>query len=80
MDETPWPVKGLKEWLWVIAHPQDQPNIHVDETPWPVKGLKEWLWVIAHPQFCLFQAADTRSRAELEAILGTEYTGVHRAR
>lgn len=55
---------------------QEQPNIHVDETPWPVKGLKEWLWVIAHPQFCLFQAADTRSRAELEAILGTEYTGV----
>ena len=42
----------------------------------PVKGLKEWLWVIAHPQFCLFQAADTRSRAELETQLGTEYGGV----
>lgn len=21
-DETPWGVKGIKEWLWVIAHPQ----------------------------------------------------------
>ena len=41
-----------------------------------MKGLKEWLWVIAHPQFCLFHAADTRSRAELEAQLGTEYSGV----
>lgn len=22
VDETPWSVLGLKEWLWVIAHPQ----------------------------------------------------------
>lgn len=21
IDETPWSVKGLKEWLWVFAHP-----------------------------------------------------------
>ncbi|MEW5856382.1 MAG: IS66 family transposase [Cyanobacteriota bacterium] len=55
---------------------QTQPNVHVDETPWSVKGLKEWLWVIANSDFCLFQAADTRSRAELEGILGTEYQGV----
>lgn len=61
----------LRDWVQ-----QEQPNIHVDETPWPVKGLKEWLWVIANPHFCLFTAADTRSRAELEAILGTEYQGV----
>ena len=39
-------------------------------------GIKEWLWVIAHPQFCLFRAADTRSRVELEQLLGTEYRGV----
>ncbi|BAY49400.1 transposase IS66 [Scytonema sp. HK-05] len=48
----------------------------MDETPWSVKGIKEWLWVIANSNFCVFQAADTRSRAELEAILGTEYKGV----
>lgn len=64
-------VSQLSSWVQ-----QEQPNIHVDETPWSVKGLKEWLWVIAHPQFCLFHAADTRSRAELEAQLGTEYSGV----
>ena len=52
-------ISELSSWVQ-----QEQPNIHVDETPWPVKGLKEWLWVIAHPQFCLFHAADTRSRAE----------------
>ena len=55
---------------------QTQPNIHVDETPWSVKGVKEWLWVVANSDFCLFTAADTRSRAELETILGTEYAGV----
>jgi hypothetical protein len=41
-----------------------------------VKGVKEWLWVIANSNFCLFHAADTRSRAELEHLLGTEYRGV----
>ncbi len=55
---------------------QEQPNVHVDETPWSVKRLKQWLWVIAHPLFCLFEAADTRSRAELETQLGVEYGGV----
>jgi len=61
----------LSDWVQ-----QQHALVHVDETPWPVKGLKEWLWVIAHPQFCLFHAADTRSRAELETLLGTEYGGV----
>lgn len=65
------PVEQLAAWV-----KNSQPNVHVDETPWPVKGIKEWLWVIANPQFCLFRAADTRSRVELEQILGTEYRGV----
>ena len=64
-------ISELSNWL-----KQTQPNVHVDEIPWPVKGLKEWLWVIANSNFCLFQAADTLSRAELEAILGNEYRGV----
>jgi transposase len=54
----------------------EQPNIHVDETPWSVKGVKEWLWVVANKTFCLFHAADTRSRVELEQMLGSEYGGV----
>ncbi len=63
-------VSELSSWL-----KQTQPNIHVDETPWSVKGIKEWLWVVANSDFCLFTAADTRSRAELETILGAKYTG-----
>lgn len=54
---------------------QTQPDIHVDETPWIVKGVKEWLWVFGNQEFCLFRAADTRSRAELEAQLGKSYGG-----
>ena len=65
------PIEELEDWVKT-----EQPNVHVDETPWTVKGVKEWLWVVAHKDFCLFHAADTRSRAELESLLGSEYHGV----
>ncbi len=64
-------VEQLAQWVKV-----EQPPIHVDETPWPVIGVKEWLWVFTNQYFCLFRAADTRGRAELEAQLGSEYGGV----
>jgi transposase len=38
--------------------------------------VKEWLWIFANTDFALFHAADTRSRAELESILGSNYNGV----
>lgn len=63
-------VQQLDDWI-----KETQPDIHVDETPWTVKGVKEWLWVFANQKFCLFRAADTRSRAELEAQLGKSYRG-----
>lgn len=59
-------------WEWAKM----QPNVHVDETPWCVMGVKEWLWTASGEKFCLFHAADTRGRAELETMLGTEFTGV----
>lgn len=59
-------------WEWAPR----QPNIHVDETPWCVMGVKEWLWTASGEGFCLFHAADTRGRAELETMLGTEFAGV----
>lgn len=64
-------VEQLSNWVKT-----EQPSIHVDETPWPVKGIKEWLWVFTNQDFCLFRAADTRGRAELEAQLGIQYGGV----
>lgn len=64
-------VNELKNWIQ-----QTQPNIHADETPWVVKGVKEWLWIFANTDFALFHAADTRSRAELESVLGLNYGGV----
>lgn len=64
-------VDELKDWIQ-----NNQPNIHSDETPWVVKGVKEWLWIFANTDFALFHAADTRSRAELEIILGPNYDGV----
>jgi transposase len=67
-------VEPAVEELWEWA-PQ-QPNVHVDETPWCVMGVKEWLWTASGEEFCLFHAADTRGRAELETMLGTEFAGV----
>ncbi len=64
-------VNSLKNWIQ-----QTQPNIHADETPWGVKSVKEWLWIVANRDFALFHAADTRSRAELETLLGLSYDGV----
>lgn len=36
----------------------------------------KWLWVTTGQKFCLFHAADTRSRAELNQQLGQEFKGV----
>lgn len=59
-------------WAWATH----RPNVHVDETPWCVMGVKEWLWTASGEGFCLFYAADTRGRVELETMLGTEFAGV----
>ncbi|MEG3989087.1 IS66 family transposase [Microcoleus sp. S28C3] len=67
-------VKPAINVLWEWA--REQSNVHVDETPWCVMGVKEWLWTASGEGFCLFHAADTRGRVELETMLGTEFAGV----
>jgi len=59
-------------WEWTPL----QSNVRVDEAPWCVMGVKEWLWTASGEGFCLFHAADTRGRVELETMLGTEFAGV----
>jgi transposase len=63
-------VSCLGDWVKQNEH------VQVDESPWLVKGIKEWLWIFTGAGFCLFHAADTRSRAELEMILGKHFEGV----
>lgn len=63
-------INDLWEWATTRA------NVHVDETPWCVMGVKEWLWTASGEGFCLFHAADTRGRVELETMLGDEFAGV----
>jgi transposase len=63
-------VEKLGEWVKQCVH------VQVDETPWLVKGVKEWMWVACGVGFCLFHAGDTRSRAELELLLGMSFAGV----
>jgi transposase len=63
-------VEQLGEWVKQSTH------VQVDETPWLVMGVKEWMWVVCGVGFCLFHAEDTRSRAELETLLGQSFAGV----
>jgi transposase len=63
-------VEELADWI------KDQPQVQVDETPWLVKGVKEWLWSFSGEGYALYRGADTRSRAELESVLGESYDGV----
>jgi transposase len=63
-------IERLQEWV------KKQPQVHVDESPWLVKGLKEWMWIISGEGFALFHAGDTRSRSELESLLGQSFAGV----
>lgn len=63
-------VLALGQWV------QGQPQAQVDESPWLVNGVKEWMWVVCGEGFSVFHAADTRSRAELETLLGDQFAGV----
>jgi transposase len=63
-------VQALGEWV------KKQPQVQVDESPWLVKGVKEWMWVACGDGFCLFHAADTRARTELEMLVGQHFAGV----
>jgi transposase len=63
-------VEELADWIKTQIH------THVDETGWPVKGVKEWLWSFSGEGYALYRGADTRSRAELEAVLGEHFAGV----
>jgi transposase len=63
-------VEELAEWI------KAQPQVQVDETPWIVKGVKEWLWSFSGEGYALYRGADTRSRVELESVLGESYDGV----
>lgn len=63
-------VEELADWI------KDQPQVQVDETPWLVKGVKEWLWSFSGEGYARYRGADTRSRAELESVLGESYDGV----
>jgi transposase len=63
-------VRRLGDWVKHYEHMQ------VDESPWLVRGVKEWMWVFTGEGVCLFlHAGDTRSRSELEAVLGPPSKG-----
>ncbi len=60
----------------VQATVEAQPMANVDETSWKEAGARRWLWVAVTTVCTLFQVAQHRSAAALQAVLGDAYTGV----
>ncbi len=54
---------------------RSSPFAHLDETGWPEDGLLRWGWLAATPKATRFLIAPTRSRAEVDALLGGSYMG-----
>lgn len=59
----------------IEAEIRSSPFAHLDETGWPEDGLLRWGWVAATPKVTRFLIAQTRSRAEVDALLGGSYKG-----
>ena len=64
---------SYQQWLSYIQ----QPGIRcVDETTYCIDGIKYWLWVATSNQVCALMLAPTRSSAELEKLLGSDFEGI----
>ncbi len=72
---------SYQHWLSYIQ----QPGVRcVDElrqqrrrlTTYCIEGIKYWLWVATSEQICVLMLAPTRSSAELEKLLGTNFEGI----
>lgn len=61
------------QWLKYIQ----QPGIRcVDETTYCIDGIKYWVWVATSNEVCVLMLAPTRSSAEVEKLLGTDFEGI----
>ncbi|WP_424103358.1 IS66 family transposase [Moorena producens] len=64
---------SYQQWLTYIK----QPGVRcVDETTYCIDGIKYWLWVATSDQVCALMLAPTRSSAELEKLLGSDFEGI----
>ncbi len=64
---------SYQKWLSYIQ----QPGVRcVDETTYCIDGIKYWLWVATSDQVCALMLAPTRSSAELQKLLGSDFEGI----
>jgi DNA-binding protein H-NS len=64
---------SYQQWLSYIQRPGVR---CVDETTYCIDGIKYWLWVATSEKICVLLLAPTRSSAELEKLLGTNFEGI----
>jgi DNA-binding protein H-NS len=64
---------SYQKWLAYVQ----QPGVRcVDETTYCIDGIKYWLWVATSEQVCALLLAPTRSSAELNQLLGENFSGI----
>ncbi len=64
---------SYQQWLSYVK----QPGVRcVDETTYCIDGIKYWLWVATSDQVCVLLLAPTRSCAELQQLLGKDFSGI----
>jgi transposase len=64
---------SYQKWLSYIQ----EPGIRcVDETTYCIDGIKYWVWVATSNEVCILMLAPTRSSAELEKLLGVNFSGI----
>ena len=64
---------SYQQWLTYVK----QPGVRcVDETTYCIDGIKYWLWVATSDAVCVLLLAPTRSSAELQQLLGKNFSGI----
>lgn len=60
----------------LIEQARQADYLHSDETSWYMGSPKSWLWVFTNAHQTLYRVADSRSRAVIRQVIGTNYKGV----
>ncbi|MEZ6063581.1 MAG: transposase [Planctomycetaceae bacterium] len=60
----------------IVADVRNSATLNIDETSWRQNGRKAWLWTVVGPLGTLFAVRPSRSRDEVHAPLGEDFSGI----
>jgi transposase len=60
----------------IVADVRNSAALNMDETSWRQNGSKAWLWTVVGRVGTLFAVRPSRSRDEVHALLGEDFSGI----